>query len=278
VSATADRLDVMLRNEADMAAARRVRTVIEYLQISPRERVLDCGCGLGWFLKVVEEITPCRLSGIDSDLPRLRSARRELFPATGLVAGDVTRLPYADATFDKIILSEVLEHLPDDRSGLLEVRRVLKPGGLLAITVPNRDYPVLWDPINRGREKLGLAPIRDGFFGGIWTHHVRLYRREELIELVRGAGLAIEDVRQFVHYCFPFAHNLVYGLGMRLVQSGLLREEDRFRYDRVKPSWHPLELARRLFRAIDARNHPVSDDGRSTVILAVKARKPEARA
>jgi SAM-dependent methyltransferase len=278
VSAAAGRLDVLLRNEADMAAARRVRTVIEYLQISPRDLVLDCGCGLGWFLKVVEEISPCRLSGIDSDWPRLRAARGELRPSTGLASGDVTRLPYGDETFDKIILSEVLEHLPDDRAGLLEVRRVLKPGGLIAITVPNRDYPMLWDPINRGREKLGLAPIRDGFFGGIWTHHVRLYLREELVALVRGADLIVEDVRQFVHHCFPFAHNLVYGLGMRLVQSGLLREEDRFRYDRVKPAWHPLELARRVFRSIDARNHPVSDEGRSTVILSVKARKPQGHA
>jgi SAM-dependent methyltransferase len=160
----------------------------------------------------------------------------------------------------------------------MEVRRILKPGGLIAITVPNRDYPMLWDPINRGREKLGLAPIRDGFFGGIWTHHVRLYLREELIALVQGADLIVEDVRQFVHHCFPFAHNLVYGLGMRLVQSGLLREEDRFRYDRAKPVWHPLELARRIFRSIDARNHPVSDEGRSTVILSVKARKPQGRA
>jgi SAM-dependent methyltransferase len=278
VSAAAGRLDVLLRNEADMAAARRVRTVIEYLQISPQDLVLDCGCGLGWFLKVVEEVAPCRLSGIDSDWPRLRAARRELRPSTGLASGDVTRLPYADATFDKIILSEVLEHLPDDRAGLMEVRRILKPGGLIAITVPNRDYPMLWDPINRGREKLGLAPIRDGFFGGIWTHHVRLYLREELIALVQGADLMVEDVRQFVHHCFPFAHNLVYGLGMRLVQSGLLREEDRFRYDRAKPVWHPLELARRIFRSIDAWNHPVSDEGRSTVILSVKARKPQGRA
>ncbi|HEY7863430.1 MAG TPA: class I SAM-dependent methyltransferase [Thermoanaerobaculia bacterium] len=278
MSAAAGRLDVLLRNEADMAAARRVRTVIEYLQISPQDLVLDCGCGLGWFLKVVEEVAPCRLSGIDSDWPRLRAARRELRPSTGLASGDVTRLPYADATFDKIILSEVLEHLPDDRAGLMEVRRILKPGGLIAITVPNRDYPMLWDPINRGREKLGLAPIRDGFFGGIWTHHVRLYLREELIALVQGADLIVEDVRQFVHHCFPFAHNLVYGLGMRLVQSGLLREEDRFRYDRAKPVWHPLELARRIFRSIDARNHPVSDEGRSTVILSVKARKPQGRA
>jgi SAM-dependent methyltransferase len=278
VSAEAALLDRMLRNEADMAAARRVRTVLEYLDIQPGDRVLDCGCGLGWFLRVVEEVRPCRLSGVDSDLPRLASARRELSPRTGVAAGDVTRLPYADATFDKIILSEVLEHLPDDRAGLREVRRILKPGGLVAITVPNRDYPMLWDPVNRGRERLGLRPIREGFFGGIWTHHVRLYRREELVALVEGTDFAIEDVRQFVHHCFPFAHNLVYGLGMRLVESGLLKEEDRFRWDRRKSAWHPLELARRLFRAIDARNDPVSDEGRSTVILAVKARRMEGRA
>ena len=52
------------------------------------------------------------------------------------VNGDGTRLPFPDATFDRIICSEVLEHIPDDVAALRELRRVLKPGGTLAATVP----------------------------------------------------------------------------------------------------------------------------------------------
>lgn len=265
----------MLANEADMAARRRVRVVLEYLDIGPDDRVLDCGCGLGWFLHVIGTLTSCRLTGSDYDVPRLASAQRELGPLASVSASDILALPYPDACFDKIVLSEVLEHLPDDAGALAEVVRVLKPGGLLAITVPNSDYPLLWDPVNWTREALGLKPITEGFFGGLWTDHKRLYRRGDIVALVRSAGLQVEDSRQFVHHCFPFAHNLVYGLGMRLVQSGLVPEADRFAYaTNTGRWWSPLNVGRKIFDAIDRWNDPVSDEGKSTVILSVKARKP----
>jgi SAM-dependent methyltransferase len=267
----------MLRNEADMAAKRRLRTILEYLDIQPTDRVLDCGCGLGWFLKVIGELHACRLFGSDNDLARLNVARSELGPRAPLAAADVLRLPYPDGAFDKVVLSEVLEHLIDDFAALTEVRRVVRPGGTIAITVPNHDYPILWDPINWLRERLGLEPIREGFFGGLWTNHQRLYSRGQIADLVRRADLEVEDLRQFVHYCFPFAHNLVYGLGMRLVESGVLAEADRFRYDSNAGSWwSPLNLGRRVFQAIDRWNDPISDEGKSTVILSVRARKARA--
>jgi SAM-dependent methyltransferase len=268
----------MLANEADMAARRRVRVVLEYLDIGPDDLVLDCGCGLGWFLHVIGKLTACRLTGTDYDVPRLASAQRALNGRAPLAASDILALPYADATFDKIVLSEVLEHLPDDAGALTEVVRVLKPGGLLAVTVPNEDYPLLWDPVNWTRESLGLKPITQGFFGGLWTDHKRLYRRADIVALVRSAGMEVEDSRQFVHHCFPFAHNLVYGLGMRLVQSGLVPQADRFAYaSNTGRWWSPLSLGRRVFDAIDRWNDPVSDEGRTTVILSVKARKPASR-
>lgn len=270
-----DKLRRMLRNEADMAARRRVETVLDYLDIQPGERILDCGCGLGWFLKVIDELADCRLSGVDNDLVRLRRAKAELGHRVPLAAASVTEMPYGDATFDGVILSEVLEHLPDDFAALLEVRRVVKPGGIVAITVPNHDYPLLWDPINWTRERLGMKPIRDGILGGIWTNHVRLYRRDEIISLVRRAGLAAEDVRQVVHYCFPFAHNLVYGVGMRLVESGWLSGADRFRYGENSGSpLNPLNVGRWIFDRIDRWNDPVSDEGKTTVCFGIKARKP----
>jgi 2-polyprenyl-6-hydroxyphenyl methylase/3-demethylubiquinone-9 3-methyltransferase len=270
-----EKLARMLRNEADMAAKRRVYTLLDYLDAQPGERIFDCGCGLGWTLKVLDELYDCKLSGIDNDLERLRIARAEIGPGAAIAAADVLHLPFPDAAFDKVILSEVLEHVPADLESLLEVRRVVRPGGLIAITVPNHNYPFLWDPINWARERLKLAPIREGFFGGLWTNHVRLYYREQIVKLVESANLLVEDVRQFVHYCFPFAHNLVYGVGMRLVESGLLAEADRFRYETNTGSpWSPLNVGRRVFNAIDGWNDAVSDEGRTTVILSVKARKP----
>ena len=60
-------------------------------------------------------------------------------PPTGMadcVVGDATRLPFPDGTFDRIIASEVMEHIPDDTGALDELVRMLKPGGMLAVTVP----------------------------------------------------------------------------------------------------------------------------------------------
>jgi SAM-dependent methyltransferase len=270
------KLERLLRNEADMAAKHRVRVVLEYLDVQPGERVLDCGCGYGWFLKVLEQMSAGRLVGVDVDLGRLEKARRELGRrGAAVLAADAVRLPFPDDTFDKVVLSEVLEHLPDDRAALREVRRVLKPGGVVAITVPHRDYPMLWDPVNWLRERLGAAPIRHGLLGGIWTEHLRLYRREEIAGLVRESRLAVEDVRGFVRYCFPFSHNLVYGLGKPLVERGWLARADRFRYAENRGSaCDPLTLGRWLFNALDRLNGPGPRPAGPAVVIAVKARKP----
>ena len=109
-----EKLERLLRNEADMAAARRVRVVLEYLDVRPGERVLDCGCGLGWITHVTRELHECRMDATDFDVARLRTARREVAADVSIVASDVLRLPYPGDAFDKVILSEVLEHIEDD--------------------------------------------------------------------------------------------------------------------------------------------------------------------
>jgi ubiquinone/menaquinone biosynthesis C-methylase UbiE len=53
------------------------------------------------------------------------------------VEGDGARLPFADATFDRVICSEVLEHITDYESFLREIKRVIKPGGIFAASVPS---------------------------------------------------------------------------------------------------------------------------------------------
>jgi len=157
---------------------------------------------------------------------------------------------------------------------LAEVRRVLKPGGVVAVTVPNRHYPFLWDPINWSRERVGLPPIRRGVFGGIWTNHLRLYERDRLVDLVRGAGLAVEDARSLVHYCLPFAHNLVYGIGKPLVESGVLGGADRFRYgDNAGSALNPLNWALGTVNLVDRFDASRSREGSTSVCLGLKARK-----
>ncbi len=268
------RLARLLRNEADSSGRRRMATILEYLDIQPGDRVLDCGCGLGWWLKVAGELFDCELYGIDVDLGRLRRASVEIGPRSQLLVASATRLPFLDGSFDKVVLSEVLEHVADDAALMREVHRVLRPGGVVAVTVPHRHYPFLWDPINRTRELLGRPPLRSGLFGGIWTDHLRLYERAGLADLVGEAGLMVEDVRPLVHYCLPFAHNLVYGIGKPLVESGVLSGADRFRgEDNAGSMWNPLNWALAVVNAIDRVDMARPKPRGSSVCLGLKARK-----
>src|SRR5439155_9671254 len=124
---------------------------------------------------------------------RLQASLEPRGAVAGLYQGDVSAMPFAGASFDKVILSEVLEHLDDDAAALREVRRVLRPGGVLAISVPNRYYPFLWDPLNFTRERLGLGHFQSEPWSGIWTDHRRLYDPAGLAGLVRGAGFEVTD-------------------------------------------------------------------------------------
>jgi len=178
-----------------------------------------------------------------------------------------------------VILSEILEHIEDDVAGLREVRRVLKPGGVVAITVPNANYPFLWDPINKTLETLFHTKIRRGPLAGIWANHVRLYTREQLRTVVERAGLVVEAERAFTHYSFPFIHNLVYGLGKPLLESGLLPGKladaaDRTAFDRNNGSLlNPINLGVAVLNFFDRPNKLNEPPGRSTVNLALLGRK-----
>lgn len=117
-----------------------------YFPMQAGQRVLDLGCGEGRHV-----IAACALDGVDAvgvdlslnDLTTARERMREFRGETAddsalflLLAGDALRLPFADASFDAVICSEVLEHIPDYRSAVMEIARVLKPGGRFCASVP----------------------------------------------------------------------------------------------------------------------------------------------
>jgi SAM-dependent methyltransferase len=283
-SSTRQRLERLLANEADMAFRRRVLRLVEYLELEDGLAVLDSGCGMGFYLIALQELRELRLVGLDPDGARLRFAETRGARAD-LVQGDAAALPFPDDSFDRVLMSEVLEHLPDDAAGLREAMRVLRPGGILAISVPHARYPFLWDPINAMWATLGRAPIRRGPLVGIWTNHERLYTPEDLASRVRSVGLEVELLEEATHYCVPFSHFLVYGVGKPLLEHGLvphrlLSTTDRFAGDHNSGSrLNPFNAARLLFRIVDRLNdRPVTPRRRTYVNVLLKARKPTAPA
>jgi ubiquinone/menaquinone biosynthesis C-methylase UbiE len=145
--------------------------------------LLDVGCGRGFLLHRARRRIR-RLVGVDLDLDALRAAQTFLPPTpddpqearASFAVGDGTRLPFADASFDAAICTETLEHIVDDGRALRELARVLKPGGKIAISVPDTLPEVI---VRR------LAPWTGCLPGG----HVRIYARRTIVRRIERAGL-----------------------------------------------------------------------------------------
>jgi len=272
----------LTRNEADMAFKKRVRTIFEWAQPDDTKTILDCGCGRGFYLKMLRTVSNCRLYGLELEDEIIAKANANIghLPGITISQASIYEQPYADNSFDAVILSEVLEHIDEEQRGLREILRVLKPGGVVVITVPNANYPFWWDPINKTLETLFNRPIRKGPLSGIWANHVRLYTPERLRREAQEAGFIVEAERAFTHYSFPFIHNLVYGLGKPLLESGALPDEmakaaNRTTFDENRGSMlNPINLGLAVFNWFDRPNVMDEPPGRSTVNLALKGRKP----
>jgi len=272
----------MTRNEADMAFKKRVQTVFDWVQPAAGKVILDIPCGRGFYLNMLRYASDARLVGAELDWDVLQKAKRHVgsLPDVALHNVNVYHLPYPGNTFDAVIMSEILEHVDDDVAALKEAFRVLKPGGVVAVTVPNADYPFLWDPINRSLEMLFGTHISSGPLAGIWANHVRLYWRHDLRAAVLDAGFVVEDERSFTHACFPFIHNMVYGVGKPLLESGLLPQEmasaaDRTTFDQNSGSLlNPINLGLKVFNYFDRPNRLNESPDKSTVNLAIKGQKP----
>lgn len=278
-----ERLASLLRNESDVAYTRRAKRIMAYLELAPGQTIFDCGTGRGFYLKLVDEICPgCRLVGLDYQEAVLRFARSHLAARGALVnRGDIHNLPYADASFDRVILSEVLEHLADDAGALQEIKRVMKPGAILAITVPHKHYSGWFDPLNRAAEGLFHCPVRRGPFAGIWANHLRLYLPDELRRLVEDAGFQVERLEEQTHYCFPGTQFIVYTIGKGLIEHNLLpgflaRSTHRFQGEANRGSaLNPINWVLAVFNAIDRLNeNPRRMAHTHTFVdIALKARK-----
>jgi SAM-dependent methyltransferase len=152
------------------------------------DRLLDLGCGGGRHAfeahrRGAHTVAFDRNGGDTKDAAAMLAAMRLAGEAPvgtlgSAVNGDALSLPFADASFDRVIASEVLEHVPDDVAALAELGRVLRPGGTLAVTVPR------WFP-----ERICWALAEEYHAPHVADGHVRIYRRTRLAWLVTTSGL-----------------------------------------------------------------------------------------
>ncbi len=141
--------------------------------------LLDAGCGTGALLSELQQ-RASHVVGLDLEPLALRYARQR--GEFALVQARLEALPFRSDTFDAITALDVLEHLPDDRPALRELRRVLKPDGVLIITVPA--YRFLWS-------KHDIA-----------LHHYRRYTARELRARLHEAGFEVRKLSYAVSLLF----------------------------------------------------------------------------
>ncbi|GII87433.1 methyltransferase [Sphaerisporangium siamense] len=158
------------------------------LPVGPGLRVLDLGCGAGRHAFEVLR-RGADVVAFDQDADELKSVaamfaametagEAPLEATAETVTGDALAMPFPDASFDRVIAAEVLEHIPDDMAAMREIHRVLKPGGVAAVTVPSfLPERVCWAL----SEAYHTAP------GG----HVRVYTLAELKAKLKATGLRV---------------------------------------------------------------------------------------
>ena len=133
-------------------------------------RALDVGCGGGGNTGVLRELG-WDVTGLEYSPVAARIAAGRGLP---VVRGDARRLPVADDSMDLVMSTDMWEHIDDDRAVARETVRVLRPGGRALVAVPC---------------SMRLWSGHDVALG-----HVRRYERDDLVDLMRGAGLEVVDV------------------------------------------------------------------------------------
>jgi ubiquinone biosynthesis O-methyltransferase len=154
--------------------------------------LLDAGCGTGWFSKPAAE-RGAKVTSMDLGEKLLEEVKKKC--ESTRVVGSIMEMPFEDNSFDYVVSSEVIEHIPDANAAIKELYRVLKPGGTLVLTTPNK----VW-------------------YFAIWfanTFKLRPYQglenwlsQGELRRMLQGAGFQVETMHGI--HLFPFISPLFY--------------------------------------------------------------------
>ena len=175
-----DRFDDLMD---DYDLGRRTDLLVDrYLGESIRGKlVLDAGCGVGG---VTRALVARGGRVVALDIGQRLAAETRARCGCAAVVGTLAGTAFASETFDAVLSSEAVEHTADPRRSVLELYRLVKPGGALVVSMPNR----LWQAPVRAASALGLRPY-DGYENFLWPHQLRDVLERAGAEIVEHRGI-----------------------------------------------------------------------------------------
>ena len=167
-------------------------------RLGPNLRMLDAGCGDGYWLARLQEVPGLQLTGVDYNPLRVERAKI-VVPNVQVLLGDLTGLVSSER-FDIVLLNQVIEHVSDDVGLLHVVRSLLRPGGEMILGAPNEGSRLQQWMLRRT--------------GGLKnTDHVHFYTEREIRGKILESGFVIDSVLREVFY--PGHDGLYYRLLVR---------------------------------------------------------------
>ncbi|MEO8513645.1 MAG: class I SAM-dependent methyltransferase [Ignavibacteria bacterium] len=119
---------------------KRIRILIEQAEIESTSDVLEVGCGAG---HILERITKGKLTGVDISPVQIARASKRLAGKAELILAKAEELPFAERSFDRVLCTEVFEHVLEPELVLMEMKRVLKDDGIISLSIPNEKLIIL---------------------------------------------------------------------------------------------------------------------------------------
>ncbi len=182
---------------------------------------LDAGCATGGYTEALVIWGANRATGIDPDPIRIAEAKSKKSSNTDFYSFTDT-FPFPDNSFDRVLLNEVLEHVPDEAATLCEIRRVLRPNGVLVVMSPNRWFPFEGHGMHIWGRDIGFPiPFLPWLPSRIATRFMaaRNYWPHELRNIVTDAGFNIRllDYVMPVFEVYPWLPPRVITLYRKLV-------------------------------------------------------------
>lgn len=187
--------------------------------------MLDLGCAFGFGTRILARRYDS--FGVDGSSRFIARAARTVRTARFALA-KAEQAPFRDAAFDAVVCLEVLEHLTDEKLAVDEIRRVLKPGGELVVSVPHKGVLRDWDSLNRYLTRTGRQvafPLDEMPGGSRWHRH---YDVADLRALLTG---------------FEIDHVQLTGVGLAEIVNGLLLRLPRRLYEKLQGVYFTLAMA-----------------------------------